>query len=344
MTKKETGCFPGRFRKMLVNFPKFVRHWQLLIHDILQNPFLRFFNILATFVSPICFHRTDLNISVFTKWGFCTTINDPLFKTYTYEPFFDAAIGFGTFRSPIPLQGSFLVLLAWGLFLVGAFEKKCRTLTAGSFFKHVRSTFLFICSTTTTWTTDVQNILKTSEPNPEQTNRRPELRKHTKDPPLPWCFHLGIFRHNATLFRKFFWLHYRVPFQFGNRMNVEQTHRVTSIIFWHFDCSNSQFLFFFPKFFWCLQRFPSSFFPYFPISWSFKKPKGAPFTISKTLRFLSLKNSAEIGRSQLVVFNPCSRPRLTWICELVCFWNVLSIALKNSVSQLFQLSITIFTL
>ena len=32
--------------------------------------------------------------------------------------------------------------------LVGAFEEKCPTLTVGSFFRRVRSTFLFICSTT----------------------------------------------------------------------------------------------------------------------------------------------------------------------------------------------------
>ena len=34
------------------------------------------------------------------------------------------------------------------VFLVGAFEEKRPTLTVGSFFSRVRSTFLFICSKT----------------------------------------------------------------------------------------------------------------------------------------------------------------------------------------------------
>ena len=47
-------------------------------------------------------------------------------------------------------------------------------------------TLLFICSTLTT---DVQNILETSEPRPTQ-NRRPEPRKHTQDPHFDY---IGVF-------------------------------------------------------------------------------------------------------------------------------------------------------
>ena len=57
----------------------------------------------------------------------------------------------------------------------------CPILTLGSFFRRARSTFLFICSTTPT---DVQNILEMPEPRPKQKHRRPEPRKHTKDPPF----------------------------------------------------------------------------------------------------------------------------------------------------------------
>ena len=58
------------------------------------------------------------------------------------------------------------------IFLVGVFE-------VASFFSSVqrdRSTFLFICSTSSTLTTDLQNILETPEPRPKQKHRRPEPR------------------------------------------------------------------------------------------------------------------------------------------------------------------------
>ena len=66
-------------------------------------------------------------------------------------------------------------------FLVGAFQwKMSPTLTVRSFFRRVRSTF---CSTTSTSTTDVQNILETPELRPKQKPRRAEPRKHAKDLP-----------------------------------------------------------------------------------------------------------------------------------------------------------------
>ena len=50
------------------------------------------------------------------------------------------------------------------------FWRKVPDSYSGQFFRHVRSTFLFICSATTTWTTDVQNILEMSETHPKQKN------------------------------------------------------------------------------------------------------------------------------------------------------------------------------
>ena len=50
---------------------------------------------------------------------------------------------------------------------------------SGYFFSSVqrdRYTFLFICSTSSTLTTDLQNILEPPEPRPKQKHRRPEPR------------------------------------------------------------------------------------------------------------------------------------------------------------------------
>ena len=75
----------------------------------------------------------------------------------------------------------------------------CPTLTVGSFFRHERSTFLFICSTTSNLKNFKPQQLqpqKRVQNEKKKQNRRPEARKHTKDPPKP----------------HFFGLHQRVPF------------------------------------------------------------------------------------------------------------------------------------
>ena len=59
------------------------------------------------------------------------------------------------------------------------FRRKCTTLTVASFFSSVqrdRFTFLFICSTSSTLTTDLQNTLETPESRPKQKHQRPEPR------------------------------------------------------------------------------------------------------------------------------------------------------------------------
>ena len=66
------------------------------------------------------------------------------------------------------------------MFLVVVFEENARLLQWLVFFfssvQSDRSTFLFICSTSSTLTTDLQNILETPEPRPKQKHRRPEPR------------------------------------------------------------------------------------------------------------------------------------------------------------------------
>ena len=67
----------------------------------------------------------------------------------------------------------------------------CPTLTVGSFFRRVRSTLLFICSTTSNL-----NNFKPQQLQPQQhvqnkkkkQNRHPEFRNHTKDPPIASLF------------------------------------------------------------------------------------------------------------------------------------------------------------
>ena len=68
-----------------------------------------------------------------------------------------------------------------------------------------RSTFLFICSTTTTWTTDVQNKYTRNVRNSSKTkNRRPEPRKRTEDPPFGCLdFFLSFFSDLWDFFWKF---------------------------------------------------------------------------------------------------------------------------------------------
>ena len=86
----------------------------------------------------------------------------------------------------------------------------CPTITVGSFFsRHERSTFLFICSTTSNLNNFKPQQLqpqKRVQNEKKKQNRRPQPRKHTKDPTLAPLF-FGTMR----LFLKFFGLHQRVP-------------------------------------------------------------------------------------------------------------------------------------
>ena len=67
----------------------------------------------------------------------------------------------------------------------------CPTITVGSFFRHERSTFLFICSTTSNLNNFKPQQLqpqKRVQNEKKKQNRRPQPRKHTKDPILAPLF------------------------------------------------------------------------------------------------------------------------------------------------------------
>ena len=64
-----------------------------------------------------------------------------------------------------------------------------------------------------------------------------------------------------------------------------------------------------------------SFFKNFATNWTFKKPKGPPWIILKTLRFLSLKYSADFRRSRLVWIKK-SNVRIKFFIGLSPFWKI----------------------
>ena len=67
----------------------------------------------------------------------------------------------------------------------------CPTLTVGSFFRRVRSTFLFICSTTSNLNNFKPQQLqpqKRVQNEKKKQNRLPEPRKHTKNPHIAPVF------------------------------------------------------------------------------------------------------------------------------------------------------------
>ena len=71
------------------------------------------------------------------------------------------------------------------------------------FLRHERSTFLFICSTTSNLNNFKPQQLQPQKrvQNEKKQNRRPQPRKYTKDPTLAPLF----FRHYATFF-EVFWI------------------------------------------------------------------------------------------------------------------------------------------
>ena len=125
----------------------------------------------------------------------------------------------------------------------------------GSFFRHERSTFLFICSTTSNF-----NNFKPQQHQPQKRvqnekrkrNRRPQPRKHTLAP---------LF---FSTFLKFFGLHQRVPplfvLLFCNTMDVKESQRVPPFTF-----------------FGTVTLFKNLIKKFFFSGYFFMSPKGSPF-------------------------------------------------------------------
>ena len=172
----------------------------------------------------------------------------------------------------------------------------CPTLTVGSFFRHERSTFLFICSTTSNRNNFEPQQLepqKRVQNKKKKQNRRPEPRNHTKDPLIAPLF-FGTMR----LFLKPFGLHQRVPPSFFRHFATQWMSKNPKgspfYIFRHCDTfQKSHFKIFFGIFFKSPKCSPHFFHILQPAGVS-QSPRGPPFTI------LSLRYSAGFGRSRLV--------------------------------------------
>ena len=73
----------------------------------------------------------------------------------------------------------FTFTVGWAHYFVGLFQANA-LLSQWLVFSSVqrdRSTFLFICSTSSTWTTDIENIFETTELRPKQNHWHPEPSK-----------------------------------------------------------------------------------------------------------------------------------------------------------------------
>ena len=183
----------------------------------------------------------------------------------------------------------FTFTVGWAHYFVGLFQANA-LLSQWLVFSSVqrdRSTFLFICSTSSTWTTDIENIFETTELRPKQNHWHPEPRKHSIHPLV--CF-TPFFSALCDFYSKFFGFHQRVSPSFvstvGNTMDVIKSQKVPFSIFQH--CVTVQ------KTRWKTSHgSPFNYFSYFATNWSFASPEGSPFAI------LSPNYSADFGRSRL---------------------------------------------
>ena len=142
------------------------------------------------------------------------------------------------------------------------------------FFRHERSTFLFICSTTSNFNNFKPQQLqpqKRVQNEKKKQNRRPQPRKHTLAP---------LF---FSTFFEVFWIAPEGPPSFVsifcNTMDVKKSQRVPPFTFFG---TVTLFKNLIKNFFWeifsCLQRVPLQFFfKFLATSWSFTKPEGSPF-------------------------------------------------------------------
>ena len=139
---------------------------------------------------------------------------------------------------------------------------------------------MFICSTTSNLNNFKPQQLqpqKRVQNKKKKQNRRPQPRKHTKDPTLAPLF-FGTMR----LFLKFFGLHQRVPPSFVsifcNTMDVKNSQRVPTFTFFGtVTLFKNLIQNFFGNFFMSPKGPPFNFLKFFATSWSFTKPERSPF-------------------------------------------------------------------
>ena len=158
---------------------------------------------------------------------------------------------------------------------------------------------MFICSTTSNLNNFKPQQLqpqKRAQNEKKKQNRRPEPRKHTKDPPIAALF-FGTMRLFET-----FWIAPKAPPSFVsifcNTMDVKKSQRIPPFTFFGtVTLFKNLILIFFLEIFSCPQRVPLQFFFHIlqPVGVS-QSPKCPPFSI------LSLRYGADFGRSRLVYY------------------------------------------
>ena len=162
----------------------------------------------------------------------------------------------------------------------------------------------------------MQNLLETPEPRPKQKHRRPEPRKHTKDPPL--VFFTRIFFGTMRLFFKLFGLHNRVSPSFDSIFCNTMSKNPKGSPFTFFGTVTMfKNLIFFGKFLKISQGSPSIF-SIFCNQREFHKVQRVPlFTI------LRLRYSADFGRSQSLGWNSQSiwnTQKNVWVGNVINNW------------------------
>ena len=156
----------------------------------------------------------------------------------------------------------------------------CRTLTVGSFFRRVRSTFLFICSTTSNLNNFKPQQLqpqKRVQNEKKKQNRRPEPRKHTKNPHIA-----PLFFSTMRLFETFCIAPKGHPFICFDILQHNGCRKIAKGSLFTFFGTVTLFKNLIKKIFWeifsCPQRVPPSIFFIFCSQLEFHKakPEGSP--------------------------------------------------------------------
>ena len=163
-------------------------------------------------------------------------------------------------------------------FLVGAFEEKCPTLTVGSF-SHAKVNFFVNLFNNLNYESSKhpkpQNLVKTKKNKTDVQNLENTLRiPLSQTPPPPTFF------GTMQLFFEIFWIAAKSPFICFDILQHNACQKITKgpscYIFRHCDIVQKCHFQFFGNFLKS-PKGPLQFFPYFPTSWSFTKPKGSPF-------------------------------------------------------------------
>ena len=172
----------------------------------------------------------------------------------------------------------------------------CPTLTVGSFFRRVRSTFLFICSTTSNLNNFEPQQLESQ--NASKTKRRNKTDVQNLEITLRIPHSPTFFRHYATFFGTFWIAPKGPPFICFDILQHNGCQKIPkgppSTFFGTVTLFKNLFKNFFGKFFQVPEGLPFNFFHNLQPAGVSQSPKGPPFTI------LSLRYSADFGRSRLV--------------------------------------------